>query len=208
MFLSIKDVFEKAKFVLQLDNYGAAEAHLNDFGLQALRKLPYSIAFPKKEVVLTLEKRKEGYFGKLPEDFNSLYAAGPNITLKQGYDKSSDFSINGCHIYSHLPKIELFYFAIPTDENGYLLIEERLEDAVAAYLVAAIAESKSYAPTTAAMFRAMQNSNLEKFRLLSHHLFGVANTPNQSEIQSIIDANRTLNVTTYGTKEIWRGYVR
>lgn len=207
MFLRIKDVFEKAKFVIGLDNYGAAEAYLNDFGLQALRKLPYKFAFPKKQLKLTLEKitsgpNKGGYMGKLPEDFNSLYSAGFETTLKQGFDKTSDFSINGCHIYANSETIELFYFSIPIDEDGDLLIEENLEDAVVCYLVAKVAESKAYAPTTAPMFRAMQNDQLAKFALLSHHLFGVANSPNQSELVAIAEANRTLNVTTYGTASL------
>ncbi len=208
MFLRIKDVFEKAKFVIGLDNYGAAEAYLNDFGLQALRKLPYNFAFPKKELRMTLEKitsglNKGGYMGKLPEDFNSLYSAGTSMTLKQGYDSTSDFSINGCHIYANKEQIDIFYFSIPIDEDGDLLIEEKLEDAVVCYLVAKVAESKAYAPTTAPMFRAMQNDQLAKFALLSHHLFGVANSPNQSELVAIAEANRTLNVTTYGTTQLW-----
>lgn len=193
MFIRIKDVFEKSKFVLNLDGPSAAEAHINDFGLQALRKLPYKFAFPKKEKKLKLEKFKEGYKGTLPEDFHALYSAGnKSFIIKQGLTSTSEFSINGCDIYCSYPEIDLLYYSIPTDEDGNLLVEEQLEEAVSCYLVAKIAESKAFAPTTAAMYRAMLNKKMQEFTLLANHLQGVANTPNKSEMIEIREQNRSL----------------
>ncbi len=202
MFLiEVDTVFENAKSILQFDSYTHISNRISSIALEALKRLPYQLAFQQKSEKL---RSTNGKLEKPSDFFRVINLRTNHCTLDHVKSKSKltnrSFFEENCHIFiggQHTrlnTDVILTYYSIPmNEETNKILINEEVETAVTYYIIKELALSKAFSPQTAQKYASMAKAYEQKFSIEADRLFGVSNLPSESEMNGIYDSAKSMD---------------